>query len=123
MPKALFKSGGCLDLMLAVDPEANPRRTQAGPGDLRLLITRVGGDEEQFCGGFWPGDERLPQAAFFAYWYPKRQGVERSRWWNDVLGELLLPYDDVRASNDPRQTLLAFLDEAFDESWAAVANG
>ena len=87
------------------------------------LITRVGGDEEQFCGGFWPGDERLPQAAFFAYWYPKREGVERSRWWNDVLGELLLPYDDVRASNDPRQTLLAFLDEAFDESWAAVANG
>ncbi len=43
VPSALFKSGGCLDLMIGVNPEADPKRTQPGPGDIRLLITRVAG--------------------------------------------------------------------------------
>ncbi len=85
------------------------------------VITRIGGDEEQFCGGFWPGNERMPKAAFFAYTYPKPDGAERSHWWNEELGELLLPYDDVRMSADPRQTLLDFLDEAFEQGWAGAS--
>ena len=40
-PNALFKHGGCLDLMLATDPTAPPNRTAPAPGDQRLLITRV----------------------------------------------------------------------------------
>jgi len=42
-PNALFKHGGCLDLMLATDPAADPDRNAAVPGDQRLLITRVAG--------------------------------------------------------------------------------
>ncbi|MBA3936287.1 MAG: hypothetical protein H0X38_02410 [Planctomycetes bacterium] len=38
---APFKTGGCLDLMLGTDPDADPRRTEAVAGDLRLLVTRV----------------------------------------------------------------------------------
>ncbi len=83
------------------------------------VITRIGGDEEQFCGGFWPGDERTPYAAFFAYMYPKPDGIEVASRWNEELGEFLLPYDDVRASGDPRRTLLDFLDDAFDRSWTS----
>ncbi len=79
------------------------------------VITRVGGDEEQFCGGFWPGDARMPHAAFFAYLYPKPDGLERARWWNGELGEFILAYDDVRESRDPRRTLLDFLDYTFDQ--------
>ena len=41
-PNALFKHGGCLDLMLATDPRANPTRATPVPGDQRLLVTRVG---------------------------------------------------------------------------------
>jgi hypothetical protein len=81
------------------------------------VITRVGGDEEQFCGGFWPGDVRLPYPAFFAYLYPKPDGIEAARWWNDELGEFILPYDEVRESADPRRTLLDFLDYTFEQSW------
>jgi hypothetical protein len=81
------------------------------------VITRLGGDEEFFCGGFWPGDERTPHAAFFAYMYPKPDGVERARWWNEELGEFVLRYDEVRESGDPRRTLLEFLDYAFDQCW------
>ncbi len=39
---APFKTGGALDLMLGTDPNANPKRTQAAPGDLRLLVTLIG---------------------------------------------------------------------------------
>ncbi len=42
-PLALFKHGGCLDLMLASDPAAAPDRTAPVPGDQRLLITLVKG--------------------------------------------------------------------------------
>lgn len=42
-PNAPFKHGGCLDLMLATDPTADPGRKAPGPGDERLLITRVKG--------------------------------------------------------------------------------
>ena len=42
-PNALFKHGGCLDIMLATDPAAAPDRTAPVAGDQRLLITQVKG--------------------------------------------------------------------------------
>jgi hypothetical protein len=42
-PNALFKHGGCLDLMIATDSAAPPERTSLVPGDQRLLITQVKG--------------------------------------------------------------------------------
>lgn len=41
---ALFKHGGCLDLMLGTDAAAAPDRAAAVPGDQRLLVTRVRGE-------------------------------------------------------------------------------
>lgn len=43
-PNAPFKHGGCLDLMLAVDPSAAPDRNVPVPGDQRLLITQINGE-------------------------------------------------------------------------------
>ena len=43
VPEALFKSGGCLDVMLGVDPMADPDRRNPVAGDIRLLVTRVDG--------------------------------------------------------------------------------
>jgi hypothetical protein len=40
-PNALFKHGGCLDLMLATETTADADRTTPVPGDQRLLITQV----------------------------------------------------------------------------------
>jgi hypothetical protein len=39
----LFKGGNCLDIELQTDPAAKPDRKDAGVGDVRLLITRQGG--------------------------------------------------------------------------------
>ncbi len=38
-PNAPFKNGGCLDLMLATNPKADPSRRDPAQGDLRLLVT------------------------------------------------------------------------------------
>lgn len=42
-PLALFKSGGCLDLMIASNSVAPSNRTTPVPGDSRLLVTLVDG--------------------------------------------------------------------------------
>ncbi|MBA3939170.1 MAG: hypothetical protein H0X38_17115, partial [Planctomycetes bacterium] len=39
--QTLFKSGGCLDLMIGADPQANPDRPEPVRGDCRLLVSRV----------------------------------------------------------------------------------
>ena len=43
MPTAPFKTGGALDLMIGVNPAADPKRTHAVEGDERLLVTQVKG--------------------------------------------------------------------------------
>jgi Family of unknown function (DUF5996) len=83
-------------------------------------IMRYGGDAEQICGGFWPGQEHFARAAFFAYGYPKPDGIEQApvrpddAHWNDDLGEFALPYDAVRAAPDPKRAILDFLESTYD---------
>jgi hypothetical protein len=79
------------------------------------LIERLGGNAELSCAGFWPGSARYPQAAFYAYTYPKPEGIERGAAnWSSELGEFALPYDDVRTSTSPRETILKFFESTYD---------
>ena len=39
----LFKTGGALDLMLSTNPNADPQRKSAAPGDVRLVVSLVKG--------------------------------------------------------------------------------
>ena len=41
--QAIFKTGGCLDLLLGTDPAANPKRVDPVAGDIRLVVTQVEG--------------------------------------------------------------------------------
>jgi hypothetical protein len=83
-------------------------------------IERYGGDAEQICGGFWPGHEQFASAAFFAYGYPKPNGIEQATIrpdearWNGDLGEFILPYDAARAKPDPKRAILDFLESTYD---------
>ena len=83
------------------------------------IIRRVGGDAEQACVGFWPGNEQLREPAFFAYTYPKPAGVEeasigpKGAGWNPSIGEFILPYESVRQSPDPRLAILEFAESTF----------
>lgn len=42
--QSLFKTGDGIDLQLGTDPEANPKRSSAVPGDLRLFIAPMGAE-------------------------------------------------------------------------------
>ena len=112
---------GSFDLSLvrlsgrAVTPPAN-----AG------VIERFGGDAEQICCGWWPGDQRHPQAAFFAYGYPPPDGVAAASIrpdgaaWDPALGEFILPYDAVRTAPDARQAILDFAVSTYEAAAAPM---
>ena len=84
------------------------------------IIERYGGNVEQICAGWWPGDERYPEPAFYAYAYPKPDGIERATIkpagaaWNTTIGEFIMPYEFVRSSADPRGAITEFLRSTYD---------
>jgi hypothetical protein len=88
-------------------------------GTFDLAVTRYLGDN-MLSGGFWAGDDRFPEPAFFAYTYPKPDGLESAAvrppqaGWNEDLGEFILRYEDVRTAPSPHQALLDFLESAYE---------
>jgi Family of unknown function (DUF5996) len=70
--------------------------------------------------GFWPGSAGSSDAAFYAYAYPEPQGFRdfevrpRAAYYHSELREFVLPYEAVRASEAPDDTLLAFLQTTYD---------
>jgi hypothetical protein len=83
------------------------------------VIARYSADAEHVCAGFWPGDGRLPEPAFFAYASPAPAGVQEAgiepaeARWDAELGEFLLPYEFVRTASEPRVALRAFLETTY----------
>lgn len=83
------------------------------------VITRYSADAEHICAGFWAGDARYPEPAFFSYASPSPEGIAgaaiepAAAGWSAELGEFLLPYDAVRTAPDPRQALLDFLETTY----------
>ena len=79
------------------------------------VIEQVGGNAEQICAGWWPGDERVQYPAFYAYAYPPPPGIAdipiepAAAAWSSDAGEFLLPYEAVQAAPDPRRAILDFL--------------
>jgi hypothetical protein len=75
--------------------------------------------EEISC-GFWPGDRRFKDAAFYAYTVPAPEGLENqvvrpgSAYWNSELGEFILKYDEVRSTQSPKQTILDFCQSTYE---------
>jgi hypothetical protein len=79
---------------------------------------------EEFACGFWPG-AGLGEPAFYAYAYPEPQGFREYKikpegaYFNNNMGEFILPYDIVRTSPDPDQAINEFLWSAYD--YAAIS--
>ena len=69
--------------------------------------------------GFWPGSGPVAYPAFYSYAYPEPAGfaeapVEpREACYSTDLREFILPYDAVRLSDTPDETLLAFLETTY----------
>ncbi len=101
-----------------------PNASRASPvhffwGSFDLALTLFAGEQQVAC-GFWPGDDRFPEAAFYAYTSPKPDGLESAAvrpdaaFWSPELGEFLLRYEDVRTAASPRDDLLAFFESTYE---------
>lgn len=68
--------------------------------------------------GFWPGGS--DEGSFYAYAYPAPDGFAEwpvqpsSAYFDDQLGEYILPYASVRTAPDPDELLLEFLQSTYD---------
>jgi hypothetical protein len=110
-------------------------RVQFFWGSMDLAVTRYSGqpcspppdadmlkretyDAEQMSVGWWPGSASFPKPAFYAYGFPKRDGMEQRAVpapaaWDAGLGEFILDYDDVRGAENPRGKVRAFFEDVY----------
>jgi hypothetical protein len=86
-------------------------------------VTREAYTHEVVSFGFWAGDPRIREPAYYSYTAPEPAGLRDRelspagavRWAELGGGSLaILPYEHVRTSSDPKTTLLAFLESAFE---------
>lgn len=83
------------------------------------FVTREAYSHEVSSAGFWPGTG-LGEPAFYSYAYPAPEGFEDApvepaeAYYYADLGEFVLPYEAVRASDNPDETLLRFLQSTYE---------
>src|SRR3569832_211872 len=99
------------------------RSAPAHPGGVPNLpdtVAREAYSHEVSSAGFWPGGGGVyDEAAFYSYAYPGQDGFAEARiapkeaGWSKALGEFILPYAAMRASDDPESTLMTFLQSTY----------
>jgi hypothetical protein len=91
------------------------------------FIMRNAMDAQEVAVGWWPGDPRHDQAAFYAYAHPAPEGFGQltvsppAAHWDAALGEYILNWDDVRSAADPAASALEFTRSAFRQACTACA--
>jgi hypothetical protein len=83
---------------------------------------RYAENEANFSCGFWPGDEKFSQPAFYSYIYPVPPGLENIQvkpdvaFYNHKLSEFILPYQLLRLEKQPEEKILTFLKTTYEGS-------
>jgi hypothetical protein len=83
-------------------------------------VTQEAYTHEVISFGFWPGDDRVGDAAYYSYTTPEPDGLRdqplsAGAWIEFGAGSLaILPYEAVRTARHPRSTLLAFCQSAYE---------
>lgn len=92
------------------------------PGGVMNLpdtVSREAYSHEVSSAGFWPGGSGVEEPMFYSYAYPAADGFKHSSvepveaGFNTKLGEFLLPYEAVRTSLNPGETLMRFLQTTY----------
>ncbi|WP_226575690.1 DUF5996 family protein [Acuticoccus sediminis] len=99
------------------------RRAPLHPAGIPALpddVAQEAYDREVSSAGFWPGGGGIDYPAFYAYAYPTPNGFRNAAvgpdaaFWNDGMGEFILPYEAVQSAADPDRALLAFLVSTYE---------
>jgi len=83
-------------------------------------VTQEAYSQELISFGFWPGDDTVGDAAYYSYTAPEPEGLRdqplsAGAWIESGSGSLaVLPYEAVRSARDPKTTLLAFFQSAYE---------
>jgi Family of unknown function (DUF5996) len=110
---------GAMDLAVT---RFSGRAAPAHPGGVPNLpdrVTRESYSHEVSSCGFWSGTAPIDYPAFYSYAYPQPQGFGEARvrpagaFYSKEFGEFILPYDRVRESASPDDTLLEFLQSTY----------
>ena len=89
------------------------------PKDADAMTREAYSHEVSSC-GFWPGDRRYRQAAFYSYMAPPPEGFSKAAvrpsaaHWDANMGEFFLNYDDARAAGSPEQAILEFCQSTYE---------
>ena len=99
------------------------RKAPQHPGGVPNLpdwVAREAYSHEVSSCGFWPGSGAIQYPAFYSYAYPEPEGFAGApirpspAFYSTDLGEFILPYDEVRQSDSPDETLLNFLQTTYE---------
>ena len=85
-------------------------------------VSREAYTHEVISFGFWAGDDKVAAPAFYSYTSPEPPGLTdeplrpEEAFWRRTNGshQAMLWYEDFRTSESPRDTLLAFLQSAYE---------
>ncbi|HZS59438.1 MAG TPA: DUF5996 family protein [Gemmatimonadaceae bacterium] len=110
---------GAMDLAVTrFSGRPGPRYSGSVPNCPSYVMVEGYSHECASC-GFWPGNDALPEPAYYAYAYPQPPGYgERSvepagAYFHAGLGEFVLPYEAVRKAPSPDRALLAFANSTY----------
>jgi Family of unknown function (DUF5996) len=93
---------------------------RSAPAIAADAVTREAYSQQVISFGFWAGDDNVHDAAYYSYTAPEPDGLPDQPlpvgdWVAFGGGSLaILPYDQVRTARDPRGTLLAFVQGAYE---------
>jgi uncharacterized protein DUF5996 len=110
---------GAMDLAVT---RFSGRPAPTHPGGIPNLpdrVTREAYSHEVSSCGFWSGTAPVDDAAFYAYAYPEPPGFAAAQvrpagaFYSPEFREFILPYNRVRESSAPDETLLEFLQSTY----------
>lgn len=97
----------------------------APPPQSARRFLRIAEDQENIACGFWPGNAnaagvQLGEPAFYSYIYPAPEGYgdapvkPPAAGFDQMFGEFVLHYEDIRHRPSPEQDLLEFFQTAYE---------
>src|SRR4051812_28030273 len=96
------------------------RKAPPHPGGMPGLPDRIAREaysDEVASAGFWAGGVTAAEPFFYSYIYPEPDGYRSANVahgrFDEIFGEFILPYAEVRAADDPERRLLEFFESAY----------